>query len=298
MLSQGVRAIAIIVTLSAVAACGNPDGAHPATAASPPPELTDVPRAPDRAAVISGDMRTLEPFTGDLDALLDRGVVRVLVVPSRTHFQVVNGMQRGRTVDAAVALEQFLNERLAPGRVTVILMPSAETSLIPDLLAGQADIATNVRRTFERDDQVAFANAVRTGVREIVVTGPGEPPLVSLEDVGGRTIHVRKNSDHHASLVRLNDQLKKIGRPTARIAVAPGAQTDEDLLELVNAGRVPATLVDDYVYDRWRASWPRTAVNRDVAVSQGGEIAWVTRKDSPRLLALVNEFFSTRRLTF
>lgn len=298
MLSQGVRAIAIIVTLSAVAACGNPDGAHPATAASPPPELTDVPRAPDRAAVISGDMRTLEPFTGDLDALLDRGVVRVLVVPSRTHFQVVNGMQRGRTVDAAVALEQFLNERLAPGRVTVILIPSAETSLIPDLLAGQADIATNVRRTFERDDQVAFANAVRTGVREIVVTGPGEPPLVSLEDVGGRTIHVRKDSDHHMSAVRLNEQLKKIDRPGAKIVTVDDSVTDEDLLERVNDGRIEATLADDYVFDAWKATFARTTTNRDVAVSQDGVIAWVTRKESAKLLELVNEFFASHRLTF
>ena len=45
-------------------------------------------------------MRALEPYTGDLDALIERGTIRVLVPPSRTHFQVVNGRQRGRTVDA------------------------------------------------------------------------------------------------------------------------------------------------------------------------------------------------------
>ena len=243
-------------------------------------------------------MRALEPYTGDLDAMIERGIIRVLVAPSRTHFQVVNGRQRGRTVDAAAAFEQFLNQRLAPRRVSVVLVPSSETSLLADVVAGQGDIAASLLRTFERDDQVAFAKPWRTGIRELVVTGPGSPPLVSLEDVGGRTIHVRRHSDHHASLLRLNDQLKKIARPPARIVLAAASQTDEDLLELVNSGRIPATLVDDYLYDAWRATFDKAAANRDVAVSQDGELAWVTRQESARLLGLMNEFFATHRLSF
>ena len=243
-------------------------------------------------------MRALEPYTGDLDAMIERGIVRVLVTPSRTHFQIVSGRQRGRTVDAIVAFEQFLNQRIAPKRVSLVLIPSSETSLIPDLVAGQADIAASLLRTFERDDQVAFANPWRTGVRELIVTAPGTPPLVSLEDVGGRSIHVRRNSDHHASLLRLNDQLKKIDRPPAKVVLAAESQADEDLLELVNAGKIPATLVDDYLYDSWTSTFDKTSTNRDVAVSQDIEISWVTRKDSARLLALINEFFSLHRLTF
>jgi membrane-bound lytic murein transglycosylase MltF len=178
-----------------------------------------------------------------------------------------------------------------------MLIEGSESTLVANVIAGQADIAANVLRTFERDDQVAFASPVRSGIREIVVTGPGTPPLVSLEDAGGRAIHVRRNSDHHASLVRLNDQLTKISRPPARIVLVDDL-TDEDLLERVNDGRIPATLADDYVYDAWRATFDKTVANRDVAVSQDGAIAWVTRKDSARLLALINEFFANRRLTF
>jgi membrane-bound lytic murein transglycosylase MltF len=241
-------------------------------------------------------MRELEPFTGDLDAMIDRGVVRMLVAPGRTHFDEVGNVQRGRTVDAAAAFEHFLNQRLAPRTISVRLISTSEAALVSDVIAGQGDIAANVRRTFERDDLVAFAKPMRADVREIIVTGPGVVPLVSLEDAGGRTIHVRRDSDHHASLVRLNAQLKKIDRTQAKIVFTQ--QSDEELLDLVNSGKIPATLVDDYVYDARRAQLDKTAVNRDVAVSQDGEIAWVTRKDAPRLLALVNEFFASHRLTF
>jgi len=281
-------------------ACAGPEPARPpaANASAPVPVLVDIPRAAERTNAADGDMRALEPYTGDLDALVERGAIRVLVPPSRTHFQVVNGRQRGRTVDAVAAFEQFLNQRIAPRSVSVILVPSSETSLVADVIAGQADIAASLLRTFERDDQVAFAKPWRTGVRELVVTGPGAPPLVSLEDVGGRTIHVRRNSDHHASLLRLNDQLKKIDRPPARVVLAAESQTDEDLLELVNAGRIPATLVDDYLYDAWHATFDKSTANRDIAVSQDGEFAWVTRKESAKLLQMINEFFSTHRLSF
>lgn len=292
--------IGVLVAAGCIlAACGGSPGAPGnGTAAAPAasPALMDIPVTTGRPVANDVDMRLLEPGGGDLDDMVARGAIRVLAARSRTHFHTDNGLQRGRTVDAVTAFERFVNERMAPRRVAVTLIETAETSLVADLLAGRGDIAANLLRTFERDDQVAFATPVRTGIREIVVLGPGQTPLVSLEDVGGRTIHARRGSDHHASLVRLNEQLRQIDRPQAKIVTAPEAQTDEDLLEAVNAGRLPATLVDDYVYDAWRSTFDKTTANRDISVSQDGELAWTTRKESTELLALVNAFFSTHRL--
>ena len=293
-----MRASTAVAVIVALVACGGSEPSAPANTSAAAPAVSEIPRNATRPATGDSDMRLLEPFTGDLDVLVERGVIRLLVVPSRTHLEIDGGLQRGRTVDAAAAFEQFVNQRIAPRRIAIVIVPVSEASLISDLRAGQGDIAANVRRTFERDDQVAFAKPVRTGVRELVVTAPGTPPLVSLEDVGGRTIHVPRNSDHHASAVRLNEQLKKIDRPPATLVLAAESSTDEDLLELVNAGRAPAAIIDDYVYDAWRSRYDKAAVNREVAVSQDGEVAWVTRKDSPGLLALVTGFFSTHRLTF
>jgi membrane-bound lytic murein transglycosylase MltF len=295
-----MRRLATVGLVLALNGCGGaaPAPGHEAPAAPAAPALAEIPRTGGRAISTESDMRVLEPFTGDLDALAGRGVIRILVAPSGTHFDVTAATQRGRTVDAAIAFERFVNERIAPQAISVLLISTSDTALVNDLIAGQGDIAANVLRTFERDEQVAFATPVRTGVREIIVTGPGVKPLVSLEDAGGRAIHVRRNSDHHASLERLNGQLEKIDRPAATIRFAAGELTDEELLAQVNAGRIPATVVDDYIYDARAAELGSTAVNRDVAVSQDGEIAWVTRPGSPRLLTLINEFFAAYRLSF
>ena len=37
------------------------------------------------------------------------------------------------------------------------------------------------------------------------------------------------------------------------------------------------------------------AANKDVAASQDGVIAWVTRKDSTQLLAAINAFFAAHK---
>lgn len=200
----------------------------------------------------------------------------------------------GDTVKTAAALEQWINQRIAPNKISVVVVERPEDALVRDLLAGHGEIAANLLLSFERDDQVAFARPVATGIREVIVTGPKEQPLVSLEDAGRRRIYVRKASDHYASLTRLNKQLTQIARPPAQIVISPATQTDEDLLKLVSAGKVPATLAYDNEFRACCAALPGLHVNADVAVSQDGSLSWVTRKDAPQLLAILNAFFSAK----
>lgn len=270
-----------------------PAPAAPAPAARQPIEeaAPEPPPSPGALALIKA------PALGDLDAMAKRGRIRILVARSRTYYFVDNDRQRGATYDAGVAFARFVTSRLGagPASISVVFIPTPENALVADLLAGRGDIAANLRQTFERDEQVAFATPTLTGIRELVVTGRAERPIVSLEDVAGRNIHVRKSSDHHASLVRLNDQLKRIDRQPARIALADEALTDEDLLDRVNEGTFPATLADNYVFEARQRELTSVAANRDVAVSQDGVIAWVTRKDAPQLLEAINAFFATHR---
>jgi membrane-bound lytic murein transglycosylase MltF len=284
--------LAMVIATGVLTACSrSPEpAATNATPGSPPP--IDIPQAPDQP--ISDREKLTDTAKIDLDAIAERGYLRILIAPSRTHFETVDSRHHGRGVDAGIALTRAIGEQTAKD-VKAVFIATREDRLVADLLAGKGDVAANVLLTFARDEQVAFAPPIKTGIREVVVTGAGRP-LVSLEDVGGRTIHVRKDSDHHASLFRLNEQLAKINRPGAKIVVEAGLPTDEDLLDAVNSGRVPAAIVDDYIFEMWRQDFPNIAANRDIAVSQDGSLSWVTRKDALKLTALVKEFFSTHTL--
>lgn len=265
-----------------------PANATPAAAAVPAPiEIPSAPGQPRHERERSGDVARL-----DLDEVTRRGYIRVLVARSATHFHTDEGEHSGKTVDTGVALARVLSAQ-AGKQVTPVFIETRESDLIPHLLAGRGDVAANVMLTFERDEQVAFAPPIRTGIRELIVTS-ASAPLVSLEDVGTRSIHVRQDSDHHTSVLRLNEQLRKIDRPVARVVLAPSTVTDRELMERVNDGKIPATIIDDYAF----TPLPNISVNRDIAVSQDGSLSWVTRKDAPQLSDFLKQFFSTHRLTF
>lgn len=291
-----MRAIGLAVLLSLVVACsGSPSRPAPAKAKPAAPAGAEIPPAPEQP--INKLEKNTKSFTGDLDAVIARGYLRILVAPSRTYFETVDGGHRGLAVDAGVALAKQLSES-AGKEITPVFIETRDDQLIRSLLAGKGDVAANLLLTFARDEQVAFAKPIKTGIKEIVVTDGGKE-LVSLEDVGGRTITVRKNSDHHASLIRLNEQLTKNSRRPANIVADERHKTDEDLLDSVNLGRIRATIADDYIYDRWKGDLLKIASsNKDVAVSQDGVLAWVTRKDAPKLLELMDGFFSSHTLKF
>ena len=142
--------------------------------------------------------------------------------------------------------------------------------------------------TPERRALAAFSEPTRTNVSEVVVTGPGAPPIATLDDLAGQEVFVREQSLYAESLATLNEQLKARGKPAVVITPLPVVLEDDDVLEMVNAGLVPITITDDYLAQFWKKVFTGLTVHADVAVRSGGELAVAVRKENPKLLEAVN----------
>lgn len=266
--------------------------APPSADAAKPPEPTqtaapDTP-APDDTAVAS----MLKPWTGDLDGMVERRYIRMLVTFSKTNYFLDGPTQRGATYDGARLFEQFLNDRLKSKtiKVHIAFIPVSRDRLMDALAEGQGDIAAaNLTITLQRLKKVDFSLPVLTDVREVVVTGSDQPPVTAPEDLSGRKVHVRKSSSYYSSLTALNATLKKAGKPPVDIVAANEPLEDEDLLEMVNAGLIPATVVDNHIADVWRQVFDKIRVN-DAAVRTEGQIAWAVRRNTPKLQEALNAF--------
>ena len=99
---------------------------------------------------------------------------------------------------------------------------------------------------------------------------------------------VRKASVYYETLTSLNGQLKARGKPAIVIDEAPEVLEDDDVLEMVNAGLAPITVVDDYLAAFWSQVFTDIKVHKDVAVRSGGNLAVAFRKDNPKLREAVN----------
>jgi len=238
---------------------------------------------------------TRQKFTGDLDAMLQRRIIRVLVTYSRTHYFVDRGTQRGLTYEVFRLFEDDLNKTLNNPklRIHVMFVPVARDDLIPALIEGRGDIASaNLTVTPERLKAVDFSNPTHRGVSEIVVTGPGAEPIATLQDLSGKEVYVRKSSSYYESLERLNADLARAGKPPAEVRLAPEELESEDILEMVNADLVQVTIMDNHIAEFWKQVLPDIVLHSDIAVRTGGEIGWMIRKNSPQLKDALDEFIS------
>jgi membrane-bound lytic murein transglycosylase MltF len=150
--------------------------------------------------------------------------------------------------------------------------------------------------TPERQKLVDFSNPTRTNVSEVVVTGPGSPAIASLDDLSGKRVFVRKSSSYYASLQALNQRFTAAGKAPVAIDEAPESLEDDDLLEMVNAGLLPAIVVDDFLADYWKQVFPKIDIHKNVALRSGGNLAVAIRKNSPQLATEINGFIAQNGL--
>lgn len=238
-----------------------------------------------------------KPWKGDLEQMLERRMIRVLVPYSRTLFYVDKGHERGVTADLARDFERYLNKkyakRLGKRPLTVYLIATTRDRLLPGLNEGLGDIAGgNLTETAERLKVVDFVTPRdRKPMQELVVSGPKSPAVAGVDDLSGKTFHVRPASSYHQSLVALNQRLRAAGKAPAKVVALSEALEDEDILEMLNAGLVEFAVVDDWKAKMWAQVLPKIRVREDLVLRTEGYTGWAVRKGSPKLVEEVFDFY-------
>ena len=288
------------------AACGGEPDAEPADGGEAAPSLTRVPFAAPADTVIPRPIAEYPAFldsvdarwTGDFSGMVERRVIRFLVVYGDMMYFFDGATARGITYEAAQQFEAFVNSRVQTGRrkMHVMIIPVTREELIDGLEKGYGDIAAALLTATEgRKQRVDFGAPFISDVSEVVVAGPGSPDVVTVDELAGRMVTVRRTSSYWESLVRLSDSLQAEGHEPIRLEEPPRYYEDEDILESVASGVFKLTVVDDYISDFWEPVHEDLRPQSGFAVNTGGEIAWAIRKDSPELMETIDEFVRTHR---
>ncbi len=265
-------------------AAGGGPGAGAEPAASPEAGLPEIDPVVERA---------LAPFTGDLPGMRERRMVRVLVTYDKTNFFFANGQPRGFEYELLRGFEKALNAGVGRGELAtrVVFLPVPFESLLDSLIEGRGDVAASgLTITPEREARVAFSRPYLRDVDEIVVTGPKAPALEGLEELAGRRVLVARGTSYTAHLEQLSQRLEEEGLAPIEIVEADAGLQSEDVLELVNGGIAPITVVDRHIAELWSEVLPKLGLRPDLVVGEGEDIAWAVRKESPELLKALNTY--------
>ena len=237
-------------------------------------------------------------YTDDLDGLIKKRYIRILTTFNRTNFFISGGSQYGFEYSLLKDYGKFLNRGRKRGELRVVLefIPVERNRLIPALINGYGDIAAaGLTITPERLRQVDFTDPYLRGVNEVIVVHKGVKGLKSLDDLSGRKVFVRKSSSYFESLNRLNRGLMKKGLKPVRIILADENLETEDILELVNSGAIKITVSDSHIARIWSDVLKDITVLYNLKVRTGGRIAWMVRRNNPKLKKSLNVFLRTHK---
>ena len=120
----------------------------------------------------------------------------------------------------------------------------------------------------------------------MVVHADGDS-IASLQDLAGRTIHVRASSSFYTTLMALRDSVDGL-----EIAIVPDNVETEDILAGVEEGIYDLTMCDSHLLDIERAYGRRLKAALSIKPTALG---WAVRKDNSELLAALNQYIKEEK---
>src|ERR1700739_217099 len=137
-------------------------------------------------------------------------------------------------------------------------------------------------------------HSVDSDVKQVVVTGPTLSQISTLEDLSGKEVYANPLTVYYENLQRLSELLQKAGKPPILVKSADPNLNDEDMLEMVNAGLIPATVTIRVRANFWCKIFTNLIVHPDIVLKEEGQLAWAPRLESPGLRELLDEFIKSR----
>ncbi|MFK8332088.1 transglycosylase SLT domain-containing protein [Pseudomonas sp. BJa5] len=240
-------------------------------------------------------------WVGDFEGMRQRHLIRVLVPYSKTFFELDRGRQRGLSYEIAKGFEDWLNKTQPYAKKSmrwqVMLIPTSRNELIPRLIQGVGDIAAGGLSVTEgRLKTVDFSDPFATNIPEVLVTAPGSQAFAKIEDLSGQEITVRVSSSYYEHLQTLNASFKERGLAPINLQAADENLESEDLLQMVNAGLLKATVVDRYIAKIWTPLYTDMQIHDQFYLHDNSEFAWAIRKNSPELKAQLAKFVKTHKV--
>jgi membrane-bound lytic murein transglycosylase MltF len=243
--------------------------------------------------------RVNQPFKGDLEAIRDRRLIRVLVSYSKTNFFIDDaGVPRGFEYELLLEYERFLNREITNRyhRTKMVFIRVPFDQLLMALNEGRGDIAASgLTITEERKQHVQFTDPYIPDVREVVVLNRKQGGIESIDDLSGQNLYVLRRSSFVTHLDDLNKKFIQQGRAPMELVKSDPNLVAEDILELVNAGVFQITIADQHIAAAWSYVLPDITVRKDLTINTGGKIAWAVRKENKELRAHLNTFIKRHK---
>ena len=205
----------------------------------------------------------------------------------------------GVIYEAMQEFQKYINEKLKTGtlKVQITFIPVRPDQAEAALTQGVGDLIANaVVITSERQERVAFTIPIQKDVKQILVTGEGFGNISNLDDLAGKQVCVNPLSVNYQKLQQINQERQKSGKPQILVQAADKNLLDDDLVQMVNARMLAATVTTLDRAKLWSQMLTHLTIHPDIVIASGEQTAWAVRKTNPRFKDFLDEFIAPRAL--
>jgi membrane-bound lytic murein transglycosylase F len=255
------------------------------------------------------DVPQVEPVARDLAEIRARGTLTVLAPYNSTTYFVYRGEPLGYEYEL---LQSFAKDHDFALKMVVVTDPK---SLLPLLNSGEGDIAADrlipnpedeahaafTRALYHTEpalvQQEAAPSAAGKAVEKALAPGPADQlPEVDIQarlisrpaQLAGKTVNLPEKSPYERTLVELSDGI------SGDIHVVEVREIqDEALAQKVARGEVEFTVMQANLAELKEAEFKNLKVRP--VVGRTHPVAWAVRKNSPELLAELNEWIEDKQ---
>ncbi len=233
----------------------------------------------------------------DLAQIRRSGVLRVLVNQSRNSSGEVKGEAIGVEYVRLRAFEQFLNRDSKGRTVTLEVIPKAKDQLLAALQRGEGDLVAP-GELLDRGTmrQVSRTRAVVKQVPMVLVTRQGSRRYTQLQQFSGRSLALPAGSVAGSALEKINRELMQGGRAPIVVEWVDSTLAVEDVLEMVQAGIYPATIVEQPIAERWAKVLPKLRIESHLTLGEHAGMYWFVRQEASMLRASADRFLANYRV--
>jgi membrane-bound lytic murein transglycosylase F len=217
-------------------------------------------------------------YKDDLPGIKHRQVLRVLTRNNAATYFVWRGQFLGFEYDL---MKRFADSQ---GLHLEMVVPNRWGDLIPTLKAGGGDlIAASMTITDERKKQgIAFTQPYNKVTEELVARA-SESGIISINDLNGRSVVVRRSSSYWTTLQKLLDQGMNF-----HLVEAPDNMETEEIISRVASGEYDLTVADSHILSV-ELIW-RNDIKPVLTLNGPVPHGWAVREGDKKLLSALNAF--------
>lgn len=214
-----------------------------------------------------------------LERIQKSGAITVITRNNAHCYYTYRGQHMGFEYDLAEAFAGFLGVQLK------VKVSESWNQLLPSLGEGAGEVAAaSITTTPSRSKLVDFSIGYLP-VQQMVITHKQNTGINSIDDLEGKTVHVRRGTSYE-------ERLRTLKQKGLNIMIKPLDNVPtEDLIQDVAEGEIEITIADSNVALLNRRYFPDIRIAFPIEKPQS--LAWAVKKGERALLDKINKFFET-----